>query len=213
MYRHRTPSSSGFTLVVLLGIILGVGYLIHDNWQDVSPIASPNPVPRPLLRDIEPEIVPIVQQATAPEIPREITSGAIFFAPTAGIRTRIVQSYLNGESWDVDNLGSYAGHLQGTAWINQPGNVVLAGHAEVFSGAGGIFSAIAELNVGDPLIITQDGSEYRYNVVEKRYVEPDDLTPFYPTEVPRLTLTTCSNYDLLQNTYQERYVVIAERVV
>ncbi|MBZ0293268.1 MAG: sortase [Anaerolineae bacterium] len=160
-------------------------------------------------RQAVPTLAPEVAMSI-PETPLEMTAGAMFFAPTAGIRTRIVQSYLNGQSWDVNDLGTNAGHLQGTAWVNGPGNVVLAGHAEIFSGEQGIFSTINDLKVGDPLIITQNGEQFLYNVVESRYVEPNDLTPFFPTDKPRLTLTTCSDYDFLQNSYQSRFVVIAE---
>jgi LPXTG-site transpeptidase (sortase) family protein len=149
-----------------------------------------------------------------PENRREITAGALLYAPTAGIRTTIVTSYLNGESWDVNDLGNHAGYLQGTAWVNEAGgNTVLAGHAEVFSGSSGIFSNIEALSPGDPLIIAQDGQEYIFEVREIRRVEPDALTPFYPGAVQRLTLTTCSDYDFLRNIYRERIVVIAERMV
>lgn len=205
MYRRR-QSGSGITLVVILGILFGMGYMVVDHWRRPAPLPMGRFVPTP---QPTPTLVPEVAMSI-PEVAREITANAMFFAPTAGIRTRIVQSYLNGQSWDVDNLGTNAGHLQGTAWVDEPGNVVLAGHAEAFSGDLGIFSAIDALKVGDPLIITQDGQQYLYNVVEARYVAPDDLTPFYPTNRPRLTLTTCSNYDFLQNSYQERFVVIAE---
>ncbi len=215
MYRSRRSGSAfSLTLVILFGMIAGIGYLIHDNWgagsspsnaslSDVNftqtPVASASATPQTV--------------AAAPSLPYEITNGAIFYAPTAGIHTHIVQSYLNGTSWDVNDLGTYAGHLQGTAWVNEPGNIVLAGHAEVFDGGQGIFSSLDELLVGDPLIITQDGQEYLYNVVEIKKVDPDDLTPFYPEDNPRLTLTTCTDYDFLLNTYRERVVVIAERNV
>ncbi len=213
MYRNqRTGSSFSLTLVIILGVLVGVGYLIHDNWGTVPGLNSVSPS----LPDMTATVPPVIASATPQVVasaPQEITTGAIFYAPTAGIHTRIVPSYLNGESWDVNDLGQYAGHLQGTAWVGQPGNVVLAGHAEVFDGDQGIFSKLEELLVGDPLIITQDGREYLYNVVEIKRVEPDDLSAFYPDTNQRLTLTTCSDYDFLANIYRERVVVIAERRV
>lgn len=210
MIRRRTASSSHITLAVLLGVIVGIAYLFQNDWRPAATPASTATLPTPDAT--EPPLVPVSAPAEPSPAPREITSGAIFFAPTAGIRTRIVQSYLNGQSWDVDDLGDYAGHLQGTAWINQPGNVVLAGHAEAVTGARGIFSAIDALNIGDPLLIIQDGQEYRYSVTELRSVPPNDLSVLYPTSTRRLTLITCSNYDFWQDTYQERLVVVAEQV-
>ena len=209
MYR-KNSSGSGLTLFVILGILAGIGYVLLD----ARPTA-PQPRSAAARPTTAPSATPLAQSLAAlvtPEPLREITAGAMFFAPTAGIRTPIVSSYLNGTSWDVDDLGRNAGHLQGTAWITDPGNVVLAGHAEVFSGAGGVFSTLDTLNPGDPLIITQNGAQAVYNVIEAMYVQPDNLEPFYPSRSPRLTLTTCSDYDLLQNAYQQRYVVIAERV-
>jgi sortase (surface protein transpeptidase) len=34
----------------------------------------------------------------------------------------------------------------------------------------------------------------------------------YPTDTDRITLITCDSYDFLQNTYQDRLVVVADRV-
>lgn len=213
MYRsQRTGSSFSVTLVIILGFVVGVGYLIHDNWGRGAATGQASPG-LPELTTTAPPVVASATPQTVAALPQEITNGAIFYAPTAGIHTRIVPSYLNGESWDVHDLGQFAGHLQGTGWVGQPGNVVLAGHAEVFDGDQGIFSSLDELLVGDPLIITQDGREYLYSVVEIKRVEPDDLTAFYPDVNQRLTLTTCSDYDFLANIYRERVVVIAERRV
>lgn len=209
MYRQRSGAGCSLTLIVIIGIVAGVVYLIYDN--RVPPPPERTELRPPTATIPTPTVPPGLQVAAALPAPREVTAGAMFFAPTAGIQTRIVTSYLDGTSWDVTDLGAYAGHLQGTAWVDTPGNIVLAGHAEAFSGQAGIFSTVERLRPGDPLIITQDGREYVYNVVEVKRTEPGDLSPFYPVEGSRLTLTTCSDYDFLQNAYRERIVVIAER--
>mgnify|MGYP002336116202 CR=1 FL=1 len=124
----------------------------------------------------------------------------------------VIEVYLDGESWDVKSLGQNAGHLQGTAWFGETGNIVLAGHVELPDGRAGIFADIDEMNLGDPVIMRLNEAQRRYSITSIRKVAPDDLSVFYPTEDDQLTLITCDAYDFLQNSYQERLVVVAERV-
>jgi LPXTG-site transpeptidase (sortase) family protein len=92
------------------------------------------------------------------------------------------------------------------------GNIVLAGHVEMVDGRRGIFATIGELEIGDPLYLSQDGEERVYQVTQLFTTAPDDLSVLYPTTDERVTLITCSNYDFLQDSYLDRVVVIAERV-
>lgn len=203
---RRSGPVSGLTLTVCLGLIIGIGFLIYDNDYTPRPQYSA-PILQPTLK-----IMPTIMPTVRPAKPREITYGATFFAPTAGISTTVIQSYLDGTSWDIADLGTYAGHLQGTAWMNEPGNIVLAGHVEMGDGRKGIFSRIEDLRIGDPLILSQDKQRYIYAVKQVLRVEPNDLSVLYPSSSDRLTLVTCSNYDFIQDVYHERYVVVADRI-
>lgn len=209
MYGYRRSGSmSGITLAVCLGLIIGIGFLIYSGDftprpQHRAPIAQPTITLMPTL---------IPHPTLQPAKPREITSGATFFAPTAGIDTSVIQSYLDGTSWDIADLGTYAGHLQGTAWMNEPGNIVLAGHVEMSDGRKGIFARIEDLKIGDPLILSQARQRQTYAVKQVLTVNPDDLSVLYPTTSEQLTLITCTNYDFIQDVYHERYVVVAERI-
>jgi LPXTG-site transpeptidase (sortase) family protein len=208
MYR-RSDSFSGITMAICLGLIIGIGFLIYDNDFTPRPRHSA-PVVQPtvtLLSTLIP--TPTLQPVARP---REITAGATFFAPTAGIDTSVIQSYLDGTSWDIRDLGTHAGHLQGTAWMDEPGNIVLAGHVEMSDGRKGIFSTIEELQVGDPLILTQNKERHIYSVKELLTVDPDDMTVLYPSSSEQLTLITCANYDFIQDVYHERYIVVADRI-
>lgn len=196
--------------VALLGAVAGVMFLARDGWTPAGSNAAPAaeaPPPQALAAPV-PTSDPFVQSRP---VAREITSGATLFAPTAGISTTVIQSYLDGISWDVRELGTFAGHLQGTAWLNQPGNIVLAGHVELADGRQGVFASIGQLSVGDPIILTQDGEQRIYAVQELREVNPDDMSVLYPTSGEQLTLITCSNYDFLRDIYHERLVVVAVR--
>jgi len=209
MYGRRSGPISGITLAVCLGLIIGIGFLIYDTDYTPRPQQSAPVVVEPTITFL-PTLMP--KPTLQPEKPREITAGATFFAPTAGINTDVIQSYLNGTSWDTTDLGTYAGHLQGTAWMNEPGNIVLAGHVEMSDGRKGIFARIEDLKIGDPLILAQNQQRYIYAVKEILRVDPTDLSVLYPSSAEQLTLVTCSNYDFIQDVYRERYVVVADRV-
>jgi len=45
-----------------------------------------------------------------------------------------------------------------------------------------------------------------------RQVEPDDLTPLYPSTTEQLTLITCGSYNFFSDEYEIRTVVVAERL-
>lgn len=194
--------------VALLGAVAGVMFLARDGWTPAAPPAAPVDAAPPPPPALMPTLDPFVQSRP---VAREITSGATLFAPTAGISAAVIQSYLDGTSWDVRELGAFAGHLQGTAWLNQPGNIVLAGHVELADGRQGVFASIGQLSVGDPIFLTQDGEQRVYAVRELRTVNPDDMSVLYPTSDEQLTLITCSNYDFLRDVYHERLVVVARR--
>lgn len=198
--------------VALLGAVAGVMFLARDGWTPAgagsAPAGAALPPPPPQAPVAMPTLDPFAQSRP---VAREITSGATLFAPTAGISTVVIQSYLDGTSWDVRELGTFVGHLQGTAWLNQPGNIVLAGHVELADGRQGVFASIGQLSVGDPIILTQDGEQRIYAVRELREVNPDDMSVLYPTSGEQLTLITCTNYDFLRDIYHERLVVVAVR--
>lgn len=156
------------------------------------------------------EIQPTVQATQQAE--RGIISDATIFIPSAGVLAPIVEVFLDGQSWDVSKLGANVGHLQGTSWLDAPGNVVLSGHVEMANGGRGVFASLEELKEGEPIIVTYKGVERRYAVTELKHVEPDDLTPVFPTAGDRLTLITCDSYDFLQDAYLQRVVVVAERI-
>lgn len=216
MYRRRGSGGiSAIIVATLLGLVAGIGYLIVDNGllapQPVVDVVEPiSLLPTPNILSTVPSISPI--PAAVPLVQQEITQGARFLAPTAGVNSNIIESYLNGVSWDVSDLGTQVGHLQGTAWTQAPGNIVLAGHIEMTDGRAGVFARVDQMNIGDPLYLQQDGEERVYQVTQLFTTVPDDLSVLYPSENEKLTLITCSAYDFFADEYLERVIVIAERV-
>lgn len=95
----------------------------------------------------------------------------------------------------LDVLG--AGHYEGTAMPGGIGNFAVAGHRTTYAKP---FNRVAELQVGDPLVIrTTDNIWYVYRVTSTEIVAPTDVdviapVPGVPGAVPTermITLTTC----------------------
>jgi len=226
MYQRK---SSGFSIfrVILFGMVAGIAFFAYDTWrsgQETSPAPADVTVnssptnPQTVSQDTP---VDTSQTATGdntavntiPDYVSPIAADAEIFIPSVSIIAPITQAYLDGTSWDVSHLGTSVGHLQGTSWVSDaPGNIVLSGHVELSDGRRGVFAELDEVQVGERIIVTQNGEERVYIVVAVNEVEPEDLTPLYPTEFERLTLITCGGYDFFSDEYEIRTVVVADRV-
>ncbi len=150
----------------------------------------------------------------SPQPTSEVDGAALYpqiFVAAAGVNEAIIESTLEEDGWRVSHLENRVGHLQGTSWLGKPGNIVLAGHVELRDGTPGVFSRIDELKPGDIVTLSEKGTSYDYRVTEVKIVEADDMSVVYPTPVERVTLITCTGYDFLTNTYDQRIVVVAER--
>lgn len=199
----------------LVGLVGGAIWLMQ-TLQSSESDALATPTVRPTaIQTAEPtEITSTAEPSPAPAVISHSDSieNASLFIPAAGINAPIIRIFLQDRGWDVSRLGMNVGHLQGTNWVDMgPGNVVLSGHVEMRSGQRGIFATLDTLTPGDPIILTYRNREYHYTVTEMRNVQPDDMTPLYPTTTARLTLITCDDYDFLRNVYDERTVIVAER--
>jgi LPXTG-site transpeptidase (sortase) family protein len=221
MYR-RSRSKSTFWWVVFLGTIAGVVFVMTDasrqaptaDIQDLQIETLPSLTPGQASASVASLDTPVAP-TSAPALTLPTNSAtvqqAVIMIPSAAVSARVIPVYLVGTTWDVTRLGDHVGHLQGTGWFDRPGNVVLSGHVERSDGRRGVFAALKLLQPGDTVIVEFEGQSIYYVVQETRNVEPDDLTPLYPTPSSRLTLITCDEYDFVSNSYRERTVVVAER--
>jgi LPXTG-site transpeptidase (sortase) family protein len=215
MSRSRLPSNrrqSGSLIfrLVLLGIVLGVGFLVVQRLRH-PPAAAPEAAALPTLT---PSLIPTVAPTARPLPTSTPYPTANLAAPTAGINATIVDVYLDGQSWDVSQLGNNIGHLQGTGWFGKAGNIGLAGHVEMADGRSGIFRNIEKMAKGDPISLTLGSLQQNYKVTDVKRVKPDDLSILAPSTVDTITLITCDMgaYNFIQNNYGDRIVVVAERV-
>jgi LPXTG-site transpeptidase (sortase) family protein len=175
-------------------------------WQlDESALVAPStPQPRPSTSTL------IRLPTQSP--PTDISSPRISI-PVVGITSAVTQFPIEGTTWAIDPWESLIGHFYGTAWFDQ-GNTVLGAHSRYPDGTPGLFYGLYGVSVGDVIIVNDKGAELRYVVTEIRSVNYQDLSVVYPTSTSRLTLITCDipSYDETTGLYDERLVVIAERV-
>lgn len=106
-------------------------------------------------------------------------------APRIGLDAIVV------ELWgleDAENLKRGPGHIPGTAYPGQPGNMVISGHRTTY---GAPFRHIEQLVPGDDIFLLTADNRYAYQVYDQRIVEPTDLTVLEQGGEPKVTLTAC----------------------
>lgn len=201
-------------LLIFFAALFGIAFYFYDNWEDIPVSAALPTAAATLVPSVTATPIPSPTAPPRTSIPgrQEIPQDTTLFIPTAGIFSYVVQAYLDGTSWDISQLRSNAGHLEGTPWVDQPGNVVISGHVELSTGQPGIFASLIDLEIGDVVTVRSNEVDYVYVISEIYNTRPDDLQPLMPTTTDRLTLITCNSYDFLSNTYQERVIIVAERV-
>jgi sortase A len=105
---------------------------------------------------------------------------------------------VDGE-WQVADYA--AGYLHGTGQPGEIGNVVFAGHAGVL---GSVFANLHALNAHDDIYVDAAEWRYHYRVRKSLVAWPTQTEYLLATDIPTLTLITCTNWDL------QRVVVIAD---
>lgn len=103
------------------------------------------------------------------------------------------------------NLNRGAGRIEGTAAPGAAGNVGIAAHRD------GYFRGLADIRLGERVMLsTLEGVE-EYRVTSIRIVTPDTVEVLAPTDVPSLTLVTCYPFYHV-GPAPERFIVRAEQV-
>lgn len=187
---EQTTSGSGQEAksVELPGSSFSVG-----NLGELPGSSSP-PEDLPAALGVSVENPPSLPPSTVgPESPTRIV------IPALGIDWPIVP----GDGWEELKRG--VGHHAGSANPGERGNMILAGHDDVF---GEVFKDLEQLKSGDQVTIYASGHSYRYEVRAKRIVPPSELDVLNPTREAVATLITCYPYRI----DTMRLVVIAQLV-
>jgi sortase A len=103
---------------------------------------------------------------------------------------------------DARTLQLAVGHIPGTAYPGDAGNVGLAGHRDTF------FRRLEDIRPDDEIrMVTPDGT-FLYRVQRTDVVAPSDVWVLDPTETPVLTLVTCYPFTYVGSA-PERFIVRA----
>lgn len=121
-------------------------------------------------------------------------------APAIGLDSSVVEVFVVDGAWQVADYA--VGYHHGTGEAGS-GNVVLAGHKGL---RGGVFRKLESLHAGDDIWIDAGGQRFHYRVSTTGSVWPQQVEVMFPTPRPRLTLLTCTNWDM------QRFVVVADFV-
>ena len=108
---------------------------------------------------------------------------------------------VQGDGWEQLKKG--VGQHIGSANPGQIGNVVLAGHDDVF---GEVFRDLDKLQPGDQIILYTMQQQFVYLITETRIVEPSEVDVMNPTSDATVTLISCYPY-MVDN---KRIVVFAK---
>lgn len=168
---------------------------------------TPTPQPAEEIRAPSPTALPPSNPVVHLQIPALKVKRAVV---PVGLR----RDNSGGMSWDTDaifatnNRPDLVGHLIGSAYPGQGGNVILIGHNynQVDYGWEGVFVNIKTLQAGDRIVIRgQDGREYAYIVQQVKQVpwrsgnakELEKHLKFLgPVQSERLTLVTCGGANI-----------------
>jgi sortase A len=103
---------------------------------------------------------------------------------------------------DARTLQLAVGHIPGTSYPGEDGNMGLAGHRDTF------FRRLRDIRPDDTIRVTTPGGLFNYVVERTDVVEPNDVWVLDPTPHPALTLVTCYPFTYVGSAPQ-RFIVRA----
>lgn len=103
---------------------------------------------------------------------------------------------------DARTLQLAVGHIPGTAYPGEPGNVGLAGHRDTF------FRRLRDIRPDDVIEMVTAEGRFTYRVQRTDIVQPSDVWVLDPTTQPSLTLVTCYPFSYV-GAAPERFIVRA----
>jgi sortase A len=98
---------------------------------------------------------------------------------------RIGLSAMIAEGTEWATLRRAIGHIPGTAFPGETGNVAIAAHRDTF------FRGLRNISRGDAIDVTTDRGVFRYVVDSTEIVKPNDVSVLKPGQAQELTLITC----------------------
>ena len=104
-----------------------------------------------------------------------------------------------------DTLGLAVGHIPGTAFPGQDGNVAVAGHRDT------LFRGLGDIRKDDLIQFQTMNGVYLYEVASTQIVKPQDVSVLRPSDHSELTLVTCYPFNFIGSA-PDRFIVKARQV-
>ena len=152
------------------------------------------------------ELEKILASAPSPTAARAGSVGARVVAPGSTIGRieipRLGVTAIVRAGSDARTLQLAVGHIPGTAFPGEAGNVGLAGHRDTF------FRRLRDIRTDDAIEVVTAEGRFTYRVQRTDIVQPSDVWVLDPTTEPSLTLVTCYPFSYV-GAAPERFVVRA----
>ncbi len=161
-------------------------YQAYRSWRFDHP-----PALNPIMRSTPPPALRILAREGSPLIRMSIP--------------RLALSVMVSEGVQSQTLALAAGHITGTAFPDEPGNVGIAGHRDTF------FRKLSEIRKDDVIRLATPGGSYQYSVEWTRVVMPGQVEVLESSNTPALTLVTCYPFTYIGSAPQ-RFIVRARRL-
>jgi len=185
----------GLERLLLVIAVLGIGYYGYVTLEAYAYQAYERRELDAILRS-----APAPRSASTPSIRRVEPSPGTALGhieiPRLGV-SAIVRS-----GSDSRTLRLAVGHIPGTAFPGEAGNVGLAGHRDTF------FRQLRNIRADDLITIATGNGTYTYRVERTTIVNPADVWVLDPTGSGTLTLVTCYPFSYIGSAPQ-RFVVRA----
>ena len=172
------------------------GTELSQEWQaqyeDQNPEAAPAPTEDALT---DPEVQPVTAAPPVLAQPADAETFAIMRIPRFGADYAVPMAGGVTRARTLDPIG--IGHYPGTKMPGEVGNFALAAHRTTW---GKPFNRIADLHVGDAIVVETKEGWYTYRFRTLEYVTPNEVEVLLPVpqamDVPAgtayITLTSCS---------------------
>jgi sortase A len=152
------------------------------------------------VHEIAPPPLGTSTAAPSPHLPPDV--GAVIAALSIP-RVQLSAMVLHGS--DALTLQRGPGHLEHTAFPGETGNIVIAGHRDLF------FRPLRHIRLDDDIFLDTIGGQFHYRVTSIRVVGPRDVSVVATTSEEVLTLITCYPFWVLGHA-PDRFIVRAARV-
>jgi sortase A len=150
--------------------------------------------------------LPPVERVTTSRLRPKLSAFAQEGSPLSRMAIpRLAVSVVVSEGIKPYTLARAAGHIPGTSFPDEPGNVGIAGHRDTF------FRKLGKIRRDDRIILTTPVGSYQYSVEWTRVVTPSYVELLQPSDTAVLTLVTCYPFTYV-GPAPKRFIVRARRV-